>query len=406
MSLELPQPGCRDLRGAGKRPLKGNPALKKWLLVGGLLALAWRSLELAKPGVLPLDDFLEYRVAGQLLRSGQNPYSPVQVFALQKAAGWPEQRPLMMWNPPWTLALTLPFSFSSYSVSRLLWLYFNLALLLSCFWLLWLANLGGRTALPVALALALLFFPCFLALRRGQISPLILLGTTLFVFLLKKDQLFWAGAAASLISIKPQLCYLFWIALALWVWRERKWTVLGGCIVATSAMLLPVFSISNQVVVQYWQAAIHYPPTYYATPTWGTLLRLLFGHEKIWLQFVPSLAGILWLLQHFRRKGMTWGWNEQMPLLLLVSLLTTSYGWQFDLVLLIPAVLRVIAQISASKNHRAAWFMGIAYGAINVLAFAMNLLEVRDVLFVWITPTILLGYYFFEEWTYKTPVPA
>ena len=393
-------------RGGERKAPDTNSAFKKWLVGAGFLALVWQSLELAKPGVLPLDDFLEYWVAGQLLRSGENPYSPVQVLALQKAAGWPDHRPLMMWNPPWTLALTLPFSFSTYSISRLLWLYLNLALLLSCFWLLWQTDLGERRLLPVALALALLFYPCLLALKRGQISPLILLGVTLFVFLLKKDQLFWAGAAASLISIKPQLCYLFWIALAFWVWRERKWTVLGGSVVATSVMLFPVLLMDHQVLWQYWYAAIHHPPTDYAAPTWGTVLRLAFGNERVWLQFAPSLAGILWLLQHIRRNGMTWSWSEQMPLLLLVSLLTTTYGWQFDLVLLIPALLRVIARIGASQNQRAAWLAGIVYAVINALALAMNLLEARDVLFVWITPAILFGYYYSEEWSHKTLASA
>jgi hypothetical protein len=66
----------------------------------------------------------------------------------------------------------------------------------------------------------------------------------------------------------------------------------------------------------------------------------------------------------------------------------------------------VIPQIAASQNHRAAWFMGIAYAVINALALAMNLLEVRDVLFVWITPAVLLGYYLSEKWFHKTPESA
>jgi len=171
-------------------------------------------------------------------------------------------------------------------------------------------------------------------------------------------------------------------------------------------MLLPVLLLGDRVLSHYWYAAIHYPPTNYAAPAWGTVLRLVFGHERVWLQFAPSVAGALWLFQHFRRKGTTWSWTEQMPLLLLVSLLTTAYGWQFDLVLLIPAVLRVIAQTAVSQNREAAWLVGIAYVMINALALAMNLLEVRDVLFVWITPAVLIGYYFSDQRLRKIPAAA
>jgi hypothetical protein len=43
---------------------------------------------------------------------------------------------------------------------------------------------------------------------------------------------------------------------------------------------------------------------------------------------------------------------------------------------------------------------------INALALAMNLLEVRDVLFVWITPAVLIGYYFSDQRLRKIPAAA
>ena len=71
---------------------------------------------------------------------------------------------------------------------------------------------------------------------------------------------------------------------------------------------------------------INLPPRW-ATPTIGGTLRYFLGADKVWLQFVPTVLGVTWFCFYWLKERLTWNWPEQMPILVAVSVLTTSYGW-------------------------------------------------------------------------------
>ena len=53
----------------------------------------------------------------------------------------------------------------------------------------------------------------------------------------------------------------------------------------------------------------------------------VFGEDRFGLQFVPTVIGLGWLVIHAWRHGSReWNWSEQMPLVLLISFATASYG--------------------------------------------------------------------------------
>src|SRR5262249_41299022 len=82
-------------------------------------------------------DFAAYWAASRLLLNSQNPYSTAALFDLQRDAGLQEGRPLVMWNPPWTLSFTLPFGLLNFSTGQFLWLLAQVFLILisaSLFW--------------------------------------------------------------------------------------------------------------------------------------------------------------------------------------------------------------------------------------------------------------------------------
>jgi hypothetical protein len=82
-----------------------------------------------------------------------------------------------------------------------------------------------------------------------------------------------------------------------------------------------------------------------------------------------------------------------MPLLLLVSFVTASYGaWPFDLVILLPAAIHVAAGLAASGNRRRTAAAVAAWAAINATALAMNRLHFKSDMFVWMTPSLLVAY--------------
>src|SRR5258708_8054828 len=84
-----------------------------------------------KPIDLPHADFDEYWAAGRLNTAGANPYDAAAMLQEQRQAGWEESRPVMMYNPPWTLALAMPLGSLDIQRARSLWL---IAQILICLW--------------------------------------------------------------------------------------------------------------------------------------------------------------------------------------------------------------------------------------------------------------------------------
>ncbi len=120
-----------------------------------------------------------------------------------------------MWNPPWTLAFTLPFGLLSFNLGQFAWLFSQLLFILLCTQAL--ANLygGGSTNCRIEWCVALSFVPTVFVLIIGQISPMVLAGISGFLVLERKGKSLAAGAMLAVVAIKPHLLYLFWLALFL-----------------------------------------------------------------------------------------------------------------------------------------------------------------------------------------------
>jgi hypothetical protein len=103
------------------------------LLTGAVVLAAALALQLARSPQalrLPLYDFAEYWAAGRLVARGENPYDADRVGQLEQEAGR-DGPALLMWNPPWTLPLVLPFGLLSPHFAHLLWLLLSFATVLA-----------------------------------------------------------------------------------------------------------------------------------------------------------------------------------------------------------------------------------------------------------------------------------
>jgi hypothetical protein len=374
-----------------------NP-LRRLLVWGGLvlvvavLVLQGRSL-LDRPDFLPLDDFVEYWAAGRLNAHGANPYDPKSLHELQNDAGRGAPFPILMWNPPWTLSLAMPLGLLPARLGRLLWFVVNLGVLAFCAAALWRLYGGPPRLRWLAWAVAFTFLPTHFLLWSGQIAPFLLLGVVGFLFAQRRGRFWLAGAATVLIAIKPQLVYLFWFALLLWSIDRRRWSVLAGAVLTALLALLPPLLCNPAVLWEYGDALLHHPPAQWISPTLGSMLRLAFGAEKFWLQFVPPLLGLSWFVPHWVRHRRDWDWLEQMPWLLLVSFLTASYGaWPYDLVVLLVPVLAVAVQVVRRGTPEWVLLAAACYLGFDGVALAMNLLRFSAEWFIWMTPALLLGY--------------
>ena len=141
-------------------------------------------------------------------------------------------------------------------------------------------------------------FPHLFALMLGQITPLILVGLTSFLYFERKQNGLAAGASAVLISVKPQLCFLFWLLLLCWVWRHRLWRIIfGASIVGLAVALIPALfnpGIYSSYITLCTTSGLT-TPLDWATPTLGNALRVWISPRPA-LQFAPIAVGVAWLV--------------------------------------------------------------------------------------------------------------
>jgi hypothetical protein len=369
------------------------------IAVIALLALQFRSL-LADRSILPPDDFVEYWAAGRLNAQGQNPYDPDKLLPLERSIGRDTDEAIMMWNPPWTLAVAMPFGLMDGRAAQLLWLLLGFLFIGGGADWLWRIYDGPSEKRWIAWLLAFTFLPTFFVLGAGQIGTWVLFGAVLFLGAArglaktaKPQAAFVAGASTVLLAIKPHLVYLFWIALIVWGIRRDRRVLLGGIVAGVIATGLAL-ACNPRVFHQYWEAMTQRPPAQWKSPTLGSLLRMIEGEARFGLQFVPALLGIGWLIWHaWRMRNREWKWHEQMPMLLLVSFATASYGaWPFDLIILLPAAIAIAADMARHPN-RQRMILGIGlWLAINVSALAINVLKINSFWFIWMAPAMLAAY--------------
>ena len=362
----------------------------------------------AIPGLLA-DDYLEYWAAGRLNLTGGNPYAADQLLALQRAEGRTAGA-VMMWNPPWTLALTMPLSLLSFPVSRLLWLGLSIAIILiSTNWI-W-ALFGEATPKPwLAWTLAFTFFPTFFTLGMGQIGPFLLFGVAGFLHFEQKKRYWLVGAFLALLAIKPHLLYLVCLAILFWsVGSRQRWAIIVSAAIIVLVATLAAMLFNPQVVNQYLILMRSGSPFGWATPTLGCLLRLLFGSEETWLQFAPMAGGVVWFSFYSIKHRRTWLWADRISLLLLVSVVTAPFGWSFDQVVLIPVVLQVACLMLDVHDTQAVWKVAMPYIIINIVAFALRYSNIYDYWMFWYAPAMLVWYLSALRWsnnTKKTVLPA
>lgn len=380
-------------------PMNESPLVKPWLrqflavlLLGAcLIALFRLSPQLVRSKTV--QDFVEYWTAGRLNLAGADPYSPEQFVPLATTGSPAAWRPVMMWNPPWILPLVMPFGALDYSFSRVLWLISQAAIVLLSASFIWRFYQGPLALSWVAWLIAVTFLPTLFMLQAGQVSAVMLLGVVLFMMFTQRQVWWLASLSMLLISIKPHTLYLIILAYLVWAISQRRWSLIAGSGIGICLFTCIALLFNPLVLTQYLYAIKHHPPTYWVTPTIGGMLRYFLGGEKVWLQFVPSALGVTWFCFHWWKERVTWKWPEQMPLLLMVSVLTTSYGWTFDYVVLIPVILSVATAVYQQGLSPATLLAIGLYLAIEVVTLAVHWRFQDYFAFVWLVPA-LAGWYF------------
>lgn len=350
--------------------------------------------------IFPFGDTVSYWATGKLILRGDNPYSAEEVLLIQSEIKELQTSPLneisMNLYPPWTIPFTIPLGLFEYSTSRLLWLLFHLLIIVICVKTIWSLYGGSSKMLYLSYLVTFLFTPTIFVLMIGHNSPLILLGTVGFLYFTQKSKAtpwnyFLAGASVSLATSRPQILYLLFFALLLWIINKRTWLVLFGGFIMITMLTLISIAYDPQVINHYWITFSNYKFGTWATPTIGQFLRLIFGLEKEWLQILPVTFGFAWLFYYWRKHQKTWDWLEQMPILLFVSVITSPYVWTYDLVVLLIPVIALMANISRLRFSWQSALIISVFILINIIVLYSHLIY-EDFWFVWFSPVLLIWY--------------
>ena len=346
--------------------------------------------ELLKNSDSPLGpDFVQYWSAGKLNLSGDNPYNPALLFPIQNQTGVIEDQPIIMWNPPWIMPIAMLFGVVNFEFSRLLWFLINFVVIfisVNQFWNLY----GGNPQLRwISWLLGFTFIPVLSSLKIGQISACLLLGIVGFLHFNEKKKYWSAGFFLSLLMVKPQILYLVLLAVFLWSISKKEWRVILGTLMVLAGATATAMLFNPDIIQEYIYAIQNFPPIEWATPTLGGLLRILFGHEHRWLQFIPPLLGVIWLILYWMRNKSSWQWMDQAPLLILVSALTAAYSWTWDLVVLIVPVLQVTISLIPLWRERYSLFILLGYLLIEIIAFFRSSNQFWT---FWFAPALLVLY--------------
>ena len=283
---------------------------------------------------LEVKDLSAYWAAAQLMED--NPYSAEKVQGLKQESGITNSPTLIMRNPPWTLVILFPLRWLDYFSTFALWTMLNVFVVSTCALVVW--NLRGGNNPIWALLISMFFGPTLLLLRHGQIAGLVLLGYVGFLVCVEKERDWVAGIFLFFVFLKPHLALPFLLVLLFWSVRTRRYAVIVTCALCVVVASILVVSINPLIFSQY-RSLFHEAPVWSTVyPNLGGILAWITGRQ--WVSFLLFLGGCAWSFYYWLSMRKIWSWKSHLPIILLVSLVTSYYSYGYDEVIVLPALLR------------------------------------------------------------------
>lgn len=349
---------------------------------------------------LRFNDFIEYWSAAKTIMTGGNPYNPDELIVFQNQGGLIYTQPIMMYNPPWTLAVIALFGFFDRPFGQLIWLLLNTSILLFCAVQIWKIYKGQSNQRWISWLVAFIFAPTILVLELGQITPFLLLGLIGFLtFITTKKKDWAAGLCIVLVSIKPQLTIIFGVALLLWIIQQRRWLILFSAIIAILFLTGIAMAFNPHIIPQYLETMSSGWIIPHATPTIGAYLRFFWlGTNNLWPQYVPAFIGVIWFIYYWNKHKNSWHWETEIPLLLLVSVVISPFAWTYDYVILLPVIIQAMSWIAQDWKRWSSRLMVSIFFLISILDLILHI-KLNEFWFIWM-PICLFIWYLLVHWRY------
>jgi hypothetical protein len=320
-----------------------------------------------------------YWAATHLIRNGQNPYNLELIKAIQAAqVHWKPEVHTIAWNPPFLFIFLLPFAWMPFLIAKFAWLITCILIVVTAAFMLirvYMKDASPRTKLTFVF-FAVAFPAVITGLYMGQVTFLVFWGLVACLFLIRKEQWFWAGAALILTSIKPHIVLLAGLYLVVYMARQRKYQGWAGLVIAAVVgfviLLLLAPDLINNLMGETSVAAGRW-----ATSTIGGLLSYWNITEVTRYLFVILLPLPFYMAWHPERFSVEFS----VALLTLINLPTTFYGWSYDQTILLIPIAQVFSWLTRSK-----YSLAMIVGIIVVMAFNyfQRVLPLNEVYYVWV----------------------
>jgi hypothetical protein len=359
----------------------------------------WATATLAP--VFPPRDFVEYWSAARVLLDGGNPYDDAALLAVQRVAlNDPElAQPVLLWTPPQTLVVYLPFGMLPFGLAHSVWLLVQCVLFLASAELLWRAS--GRPAglRGPAWLLPVLFSPVFWNLHFGQNTAFLVFGLAGFLWARTQQRFLLAGLFVSLTAIKPHLLAAFGIVLIFDAsTRHGRRVLFAGT--ATLLLAAGIALLLNPSILQQFTDALRRPTTDRATSLQDWDVPLLSYQFRWWMdrdrfawQFAPCILAMLVAVISYWRMHSQWDWPTQLPRLVLLSLLGAPYGgWIFDTTILLVPLFAGFVHLA--RIRQPVWVAAYSLALLGISFHALTIRGLADSL--WLVPNVGILYLLVE----------
>ena len=323
------------------------------MIVLMLAVVAWLAVQASYAWLVVPRDLSVYLASTKALLLQRSPWDAATISAVAHAYGYMPagMNAAGLWTLPMIFPFLAAFTLLPYSLAAWLWCFLNLLLLWADANLIrqWLPGLKLRTQVILMAA----FPPVFALLLWGQVPGLVLFGYLAFIYCAERRRDGLAGLALTLTTFKPHLGFLALIFIAYWMVRERRWKVAVGLLLGLAISMALVFVFSPNWMMDYRNAVQTPPLSYDASTLFRVLYRVVFPQQP-WIQFGGLAASSIGLLGYLIWRRPRFDLLPMMPLLLAWSVALAPYGWIYDQIVALPALIWLVH--SALQRHPA-WFV-------------------------------------------------
>ena len=241
--------------------------------------------------------------------------------------------------------------------------------------------LQDKKRLPLIYLLFAFVFPQVLVgINAGQVTFLVFFGLVACLWMIKREQWFWAGAILILTTIKPHLVILQFTYLLFYMIQKRKYEGWAGFFATGIIFLVILFTLRPQLINDL-VGLLKIAPTKWSTPTIGGLLSYL-GITEAGRYLVVLLLPLPFILGKHQESISV---EFSIALLTLLNVPATFFGWSYDQTILLIPIAQTFQWLHRSKTNSLK--IGVILAIVIALGinYSQRVTGIYEVYYVWVS---------------------